>query len=91
MVRNHLPNNGASHPRRPEFSLLFCVTHMFCNCWFVGLWLRSSIEKFPDLQTHIKVGCDVAALLLSVLSVAFVPMPRKWLHVGTCQFCSRAA
>jgi hypothetical protein len=32
----------------------------------VGLfapWLHSNIKKFPEWWAHIKMGCDVAALL----------------------------
>jgi len=37
------------------------------------------------------MGWDVAHLLWDVLPVASVQINGKWLHVGKCELCARAA
>ena len=53
--------------------------------------IHSGIRKFQEFGPGISVGCDMVAVLYGVLPVAFMCMDGKWLHIGTCQLCARAA
>lgn len=53
--------------------------------------IHSSIGKLQECGPGTSAGCDMAAVLYVVLPVAFMCMDGKWLHVGTCQLCARAA
>ena len=46
---------------------------------------------FPEMQTHIQTGCNMATLLPDVLPVAFVHKCEKWMHIATRLSCARAA
>ena len=49
------------------------------------------IKMFPEMQTYIQTGPNMAALLWDVLPAAFVHMREKWLHTATCLLCARGA
>jgi len=53
--------------------------------------IHSDIRKFQVFGPGISAGCDMAAVLYGVLPVAFMCMDGKWVHIGTCQLCARAA